>query len=148
MWLGIDQLLGLFSRRCALLLTRCYWPGHIDGLSWLGFTNCTGAIDRTNVPILCSSSQASGYINRKGYFSVVLQGLVDGHARFININMGWSGKVSDVRILKNPDLFNATRKGTFAPKTTMHVKVLQLLLLSWETQFSGLWRLLVCTWTG
>ncbi|KAG6930602.1 hypothetical protein G0U57_003483, partial [Chelydra serpentina] len=57
----------------------------IDGFSAMGFPNCGGAIDGTNIPILGPAHQGSQYINRKGYFSMVLQAPVDHKGRFTNI---------------------------------------------------------------
>lgn len=56
----------------------------IDGFAWLEFTNCIGVIDGTLMFLFF----ASEFINRKRYFSMVLQGPVDPHGRFISINVG------------------------------------------------------------
>ncbi|XP_075753869.1 uncharacterized protein LOC142818380 [Pelodiscus sinensis] len=45
----------------------------IRGFGALGFPNCGGAIDGTHIPIRAPEHQASRYVNRKGYFSVILQ---------------------------------------------------------------------------
>ena len=44
--------------------------------SW-GFPNCGGAIDGCHIPISVANSLHTDYYNRKGYYSVILQGLVD-----------------------------------------------------------------------
>ncbi|KAG6936616.1 hypothetical protein G0U57_012001, partial [Chelydra serpentina] len=72
----------------------------IDGFAAMGFPNCGGAIDGTHIPILGPEHQGGQYINRKGYFSMVLQALVDHKGRFTNINVGWPGKVHDARVFK------------------------------------------------
>ncbi|KAG6931370.1 hypothetical protein G0U57_001905, partial [Chelydra serpentina] len=77
----------------------------IDGFSAMGFPNCGGVIDGTHIPILGPAHQGSQYINRKGYFSMVLQALVDHKGHFTNINVGWPGKVHDARVFKNSGLF-------------------------------------------
>uniref|UniRef100_A0A8C8R9H4 Putative nuclease HARBI1 n=1 Tax=Pelusios castaneus TaxID=367368 RepID=A0A8C8R9H4_9SAUR len=92
-----------------ILLRRMVTPGNvreiIAGFNELGFQNCGGAIDGTHIPILAPDHLASEYINRKGYFSMVLQALVDHRGRFMDINAGWSGKVHDARIFRNSGLF-------------------------------------------
>uniref|UniRef100_A0A8C8RH98 Putative nuclease HARBI1 n=1 Tax=Pelusios castaneus TaxID=367368 RepID=A0A8C8RH98_9SAUR len=92
-----------------LLLRRTVTLGNvrdiIEGFKELGFPNCGGAIDGTHIPILAPDHLASEYINRKGYFSMVLQALVDHRGRFTDINAGWSGKVHDARIFRNSGLF-------------------------------------------
>ncbi|KAG6926834.1 hypothetical protein G0U57_011028 [Chelydra serpentina] len=87
----------------------------IDGFSTMGFPNCGGAIDGTHIPILGPDHQSSQYINRKGYFSMVLQALVDHKGRFTNINVGWPGKVHDARVFKNSGLFRRLQEGVYFP---------------------------------
>ncbi|CAM5165364.1 unnamed protein product [Natator depressus] len=77
----------------------------VDGFAAMGFPNCGGAIDGTHIPILAPEHQAGEYINPKGYFSVVLQALMDHKGRFTNITVGWPGKGHDARIFRNSDLF-------------------------------------------
>ncbi|XP_050803981.1 uncharacterized protein LOC127048306 [Gopherus flavomarginatus] len=80
-----------------ILLRRTVTLGNVqdilDGFAQMGFPNCGGAIDGTHIPIL-----APPHINRKGYFSVILQALVDHRGHFIDIYTGWPGKVHDARI--------------------------------------------------
>ncbi|KAG6937574.1 hypothetical protein G0U57_009161, partial [Chelydra serpentina] len=85
----------------------------IDGFAAMGFPNCGGAIDGTHIPILGLEHQGSQYINRKGYFSMVLQALVDHKGRFTNINVGWPGKVHDARVFKNSGLFRRLQQGVY-----------------------------------
>uniref|UniRef100_A0A452HRH7 DDE Tnp4 domain-containing protein n=1 Tax=Gopherus agassizii TaxID=38772 RepID=A0A452HRH7_9SAUR len=87
----------------------------VDGFAEMGFPNCGGAIDGTHIPILSPPHLASEYVNRKGYFSVVLQALVDHRGRFTDIYSGWPGKVHDARIFRNSSLFRRLRAGTFFP---------------------------------
>uniref|UniRef100_A0A8C8RPP7 DDE Tnp4 domain-containing protein n=1 Tax=Pelusios castaneus TaxID=367368 RepID=A0A8C8RPP7_9SAUR len=91
-----------------VLLRRTVTLGNVseivDGFDAMGFPNCGGAIDGTHIPILAPDHLATEYINRKGYFSMVLQALVDHRGRFTDINAGWSGKVHDARIFRNSGL--------------------------------------------
>uniref|UniRef100_A0A8C3TGR7 DDE Tnp4 domain-containing protein n=1 Tax=Chelydra serpentina TaxID=8475 RepID=A0A8C3TGR7_CHESE len=95
-----------------LLVPRVVTLGNVqvivDGFAAMGFPNCGGAIDGTHIPILAPDHQ---YINRKGYFSMVLQALVDHKGRFTNINVGWPGKVHDARVFKNSGLFKRLQQG-------------------------------------
>ncbi|XP_065446506.1 uncharacterized protein LOC135982650 [Chrysemys picta bellii] len=76
-----------------LLLPKVVTLGNVqvivDGFAAMGFPNCGGAIDGTHIPILAPEHQGSQCINRKGYFSMVLQALVDHKGCFTNINVGW-----------------------------------------------------------
>ncbi|CAM4598534.1 unnamed protein product [Lepidochelys olivacea] len=102
-----------------LLISRVVTLGNVqvivDGFAAMGFPNCGGAIVGTHIPILAPEHQASEYINRKGYFSIVLQALVDHKGRFINISMGWPGKVHDAHIFRNSGLFQKLQEGTVFP---------------------------------
>uniref|UniRef100_A0A8C3F7J4 DDE Tnp4 domain-containing protein n=1 Tax=Chrysemys picta bellii TaxID=8478 RepID=A0A8C3F7J4_CHRPI len=102
-----------------LVISRVVTLGNVqsivDGLAEMGFPNCGGAIDGTHIPILAPEHQATDYVNRKGYFSMLLQALVDHKGRFTNINVGWPGKVHDARVFRNSGLFRKLEEGTFFP---------------------------------
>ncbi|CAM4412682.1 unnamed protein product [Lepidochelys kempii] len=102
-----------------LLLSKVVTLGNVqsivDGFAAMGFPNCGGAIDGTHIPILALEHQASEYINSKGYFSVVLQALVDHKGRFTNINVGWPGKVHDARVFMNSGLYKRLQEGIYFP---------------------------------
>uniref|UniRef100_K7FC41 DDE Tnp4 domain-containing protein n=1 Tax=Pelodiscus sinensis TaxID=13735 RepID=K7FC41_PELSI len=87
----------------------------IQGFGALGFPNCGGAIDGTHIPIHALEHQASLYINRKGYFSVILQAMSDHRGQFMDINVGWSGKAHDARVFYNSSMCRRLHAGTFFP---------------------------------
>ncbi|CAM5165886.1 unnamed protein product [Natator depressus] len=99
-----------------LLISRVVTLGNVqvivDGFAAMGFPNYGGAIDGTHIPILAPEHKAGEYINHKGYFSIVLQALVDHKGHFTNINVGWPGKVHDARIFRNSGLFQKLQEGT------------------------------------
>ncbi|XP_065414155.1 uncharacterized protein LOC135973716 [Chrysemys picta bellii] len=102
-----------------LLISRVVTLGNVqvivDGFAAMGFPNCGGVIYGTHIPILSPEHQATEYINRKGYFSMLLQALVDHKGRFTNINVGWLGKERDARVFRNSGLFQKLEEGTFFP---------------------------------
>ena len=58
--------------------------------------NC-GSNRRNNVPILKPQDSASDYFNRKGYYSILTQEVVDYKGFFfIDVNIGWPGKVRSI----------------------------------------------------
>ncbi|CAM5140323.1 unnamed protein product [Eretmochelys imbricata] len=113
-----------------LLLSKVVTLGNVqvivDGFAAMGFPNCGGAIDGTHIPILDPDHQGSQYINRKGYFSMVLQALVDHKGHFININVGWPGKVHDTRIFRNSGLFKWLQEGVYFPDQKITVGDVEL----------------------
>ncbi|XP_075754878.1 uncharacterized protein LOC142818522 [Pelodiscus sinensis] len=77
-----------------MLLHRVVRLTNLDAVNqWFGalsFPNCIdGTIDGTHIPIRAPEHQASQYINRKGYFSVLLQAISD-HQDSSRISM-WAG---------------------------------------------------------
>ena len=59
-----------------------------------------GAIDGSHVPIIRPQESASDYYNRKGFYSIIMQGVVDFRGRFMDVYIGWPGKVHDASVLK------------------------------------------------
>ena len=114
----ISQLFGIGrSIVCAIVLDTCralesllqqyvFMPtgsqmrANVDAFEarW-GFPQVAGAIDGTHIPILRPvGDSAIDYFNRKGFYSVVMQALVNNRGVFMDICVGWPGKVHDARI--------------------------------------------------
>ncbi|KAG6926236.1 hypothetical protein G0U57_012455, partial [Chelydra serpentina] len=85
--------------------------------------------DRMHIPILGPDHQGSQYINSKGYFSMVLQPLVDHKGCFTNINVGWPGKVHDARVFRNSDLFKQLQDGIYFPDQKITVGDAEMLIV-------------------
>ena len=79
----------------------------------MGFPQVVGAVDGCHVPIIGPEQSPEDYINRKGFHSLILQGLVDSDYRFLDICVGWPGKVHNARIFKNSPLFALCCARTF-----------------------------------
>nr|XP_012153568.1 PREDICTED: putative nuclease HARBI1 [Megachile rotundata] len=65
-----------------------------------------GAIDGTHIPVLPPADGYRDYINRKGWPSIILQGLVDHTLRFRNINCHAPGSAHDAAVFKESNLFH------------------------------------------
>ena len=66
-----------------------------------GFPQCVGSVDGTHIPIVSPRECPADYYNRKGWHSIILQGTVDHAGRFIDVYVGWPGRVHDARVFSN-----------------------------------------------
>ena len=83
-----------------------------------GFPQAAGAIDGTHIPIIRPEESASDYYNRKGFYSIIMQALVDHRGRFMDVYIGWPGKVHDARVLANSTLYTKASSGKLFPPAT------------------------------
>ncbi|XP_039537910.1 protein ANTAGONIST OF LIKE HETEROCHROMATIN PROTEIN 1-like [Pimephales promelas] len=80
-----------------------------------GFPQCGGAIDGSHIPIIAPEDNHAEYFNRKGWHSVLLQGVMDHRFCFTNIYAGWPGSVHDARVLRNFHVYSLAEKGELFP---------------------------------
>ncbi|XP_011170287.1 protein ANTAGONIST OF LIKE HETEROCHROMATIN PROTEIN 1 isoform X2 [Solenopsis invicta] len=64
-----------------------------------------GAIDGTHIPVLPPADGYKDFINRKGWPSIILQGVVDHTLRFKNINCRAPGSAHDAAVFKESNFF-------------------------------------------
>ena len=69
------------------------------------FPNTVGALDGTHIRIQAPRDNPGAYYNRKGYHSIVLQGVCQHDMQFTDCYAGWPGSVHDARVLRNSDLW-------------------------------------------
>ena len=72
-----------------------------------------GALDGKHVMIRPPPNSGSFYFNYKHHFSVVLLALVDADYKFVCVDIGCNGRVSDGGVLKNSSLNSALEQNTF-----------------------------------
>ncbi|XP_075769050.1 uncharacterized protein LOC142821572 [Pelodiscus sinensis] len=91
----------------------------IRGFGALGFPNCGGAIDGTHIPICAPEHQASHYVNRKGYFSILLQAVCVTTGDSSRILM-WAGpaKHTTPGCTATPPCASGCRPGPSSPTAT------------------------------
>ena len=94
----------------------------VDGFDWRwGFPQTAGAIDGTHIPILKPHHSAADYYCRKGYYSVLMQALVDYRGVFMNVYIGWPGKTHDARVFANSSLYADMVNGRLFPNWTRQI---------------------------
>ena len=60
-----------------------------------GVLQSVGAIDGCHIPVQAPALNHTDYCNRKGWYSILLQAVVDNKYRFTNICVGGPGSVHD-----------------------------------------------------
>ena len=70
-----------------------------------GIPNVVGAIDGTHVKIRAPNEHPQDYFNRKKYYSIVIQVVVDSNKKFIDVCCGEPGSLHDSRILRRSNLY-------------------------------------------
>lgn len=78
----------------------------IDGFNvkWQ-MIQCAGAIDGCHIPVKPPAMHHTDYYNRKGWYSVILQAVVDHNYMFRDIMVSWPGSVHDSRVLAQSQLY-------------------------------------------
>uniref|UniRef100_A0A8C1NZ01 DDE Tnp4 domain-containing protein n=1 Tax=Cyprinus carpio TaxID=7962 RepID=A0A8C1NZ01_CYPCA len=84
------------------------------------FPMCAGALDGTHIHILAPSIFHTDYYNRKGWYSVILQGLVDHQYMFQDFDIGWPGKSH--KLFQNSKLHAKLENGTCFPPLTKTIQ--------------------------
>ena len=78
-----------------------------------GFPQVVACVDGCHIPIKAPQNNPEDYVNRKGFHSIILQGLVDANYLFLDVCVGWPGKVHDARLFKNSSLYTSLCGGVF-----------------------------------
>ena len=74
-----------------------------------GMIQCVGSIDGCHIPIMPPALNHTDYFNRKGWYSIILQAIVDHEYLFRDICVGWPGSVHDARVYANSAIFKKIR---------------------------------------
>lgn len=85
-----------------------------------GFPNIIGAIDGSHIEITAPSENSVSYINRKGFHSLLVQGICDIDMKFIDVFTGLCGSVHDSRVWALSDIRTTeeANPGRFFPEDT------------------------------
>uniref|UniRef100_A0A1Y1LAJ7 DDE Tnp4 domain-containing protein n=1 Tax=Photinus pyralis TaxID=7054 RepID=A0A1Y1LAJ7_PHOPY len=76
------------------------------------FPNCVGALDGRHIKFKAPHSSGSYYYNYKGTNSIILLGLVDAEYKFLYVNVGVNGRISDGGVYRESYLSQAIRENS------------------------------------
>jgi hypothetical protein len=83
-----------------------------DGfLAIQGIPNAVGAIDGSHNPIIAPREWPADYYNRKGFHSILLQGVVDADYKFWHYDIGRPGCMHDYKMFTLSDLHARMERG-------------------------------------
>ncbi|XP_060761383.1 uncharacterized protein LOC132871280 [Neoarius graeffei] len=86
-----------------------------------GLPHCVGAIDGSHIPIIAPQEYHCDYFNRKGWHSIILQGVVDGKGLFWNVFAGMPGSLHDARVLRLSTMWELATRGNHFPARTRNI---------------------------
>ncbi|KAE8894593.1 hypothetical protein PF003_g21209 [Phytophthora fragariae] len=69
-----------------------------------GVPQIVGCIDGSHIPIAKPTENGTMFYNRKCWYSIVLQAVVDWRGRFCDLDCKWPGRVGDSRVFRNSEL--------------------------------------------
>ena len=94
----------------------------VDGFQhkW-GFPQCAGVVDGTHIPIVSPQAYPADYFNRKGWHSIIMQGTVNHLGVFVDVYIGWPGRVHDARVFANSTLYQRGQEKSLLPHWTEHI---------------------------
>ena len=92
----------------------------IDGFdnTW-GFPICAGTVEGTHIPIIAPESAHGDYVNRNGWYSIILQAVCDHNHIITDMNIGWPGRVHDASFFfRNLELYYKGETNDLLPQKT------------------------------
>ena len=90
-------------------------------LSKWGIPQCAGSIDGSHIPVRPPSLNHTDYYNRKGWYSVLVQAVVDHNYLFNDLYVGWPGSVHNARVLSNSAVYHKCHNGDYLKGDTLQI---------------------------
>ncbi|KYO44898.1 hypothetical protein Y1Q_0022973 [Alligator mississippiensis] len=76
----------------------------VAGFHVMGFSQCIGAWDRTNISITCPPHSDYPHCSWRGFYSIVLLPVIGHCGAFTNMSASWVGSAHNTRIFCNSTL--------------------------------------------
>ncbi|XP_071051271.1 putative nuclease HARBI1 [Onthophagus taurus] len=70
------------------------------------FPHCLGAVDGKHTRIARPANSGSFFYNYKGFYSIVLLGIVNSNCEFLLVDVGTNGRISDGGVIENTNFYN------------------------------------------
>ena len=80
-----------------------------------GIPYVVGAVDGSHIPIVAPCLHAADYYNRKGFHSILLQGVVSSICLFWDFDIGWAGSMHDTNLWAKTDIGKFCEDGRLSP---------------------------------
>ena len=80
-----------------------------------GIPNVVGAVDGSHIPIVAPRFHAADYYNRKGFHSILLQGVVSSKCLFWDFDIGWAGSLHDANLWGRTAIGQFCEAGKLSP---------------------------------
>ena len=80
-----------------------------------GIPYVVGAVDGSHIPIIGPRLHAADYYNRKGFHSILLQGVVSSRYLFWDFDIGWAGSMHDANLWSRTHIGRFCEAGRLSP---------------------------------
>ena len=84
--------------------------------------NVVAAIDGSHIPIVAPKVNHEDYFNRKHFYSVLVQGIVDSSGLFLSVTAGFPGSLHDARMLRLTNVYWAAEDETILMEPTKSLR--------------------------
>ena len=84
--------------------------------------NVVAAIDGSHIPIAVPKVNHEDYFNRKHFYSVLVQGIVDSSGLFLSVAAGFPGSLHDARMLRLTNVYWAAEDETILMEPTKSLR--------------------------
>lgn len=74
------------------------------------FSGVIGCIDGSHIRITAPKQNSNSYVNRKGFHSLLLQGVCDHRMLFTDVYIGEPGSLHDYTLFRKSDLYSAIQR--------------------------------------
>ena len=107
-----ETIISVLDMICQLSAQYIKWPNRCERQvsaavfsRRCGMDRIIGAIDGCHIRIIRPRRHGVDYLNRKGYYSMLLQGICNDEGRFLDIFTGPPGRIHDARLLRLSDFY-------------------------------------------